>query len=62
METRKIIVLGILPAVNKQSTYTHLQDYVYSEDGISPTLTARDYKDPRRILIKNRNGELTYGQ
>lgn len=30
----------------------HLQDYIYGAGGVSPTLTARDYKDPRRILIK----------
>ena len=42
-------------AVNTQSEHIHLEDYVYSEEGLAPTLTARDYKDPRRILINEDN-------
>lgn len=54
-ETHKIIVVGIMRAVNTQSEHVHLEDYIYSEDGIAPTLTARDFKDPRRILINEEN-------
>lgn len=50
-ETHKIIVAGILRGENSLSDHIHLEDYIYSEEGVSPTLTARDYKDPRRILI-----------
>lgn len=55
METNKIIVVGVLRAANTQSEHIHLEDYIYSEDGISPTLMARDYKDPRRILVNSDN-------
>ena len=55
METNKIMVAGVLRAANTQSEHIHLEDYVYSELGLAPTLTARDYKDPRRILINEDN-------
>ena len=55
METNKIMVIGVLRAANTQSKHIHLEDYVYSELGLAPTLTARDYKDPRRILINEDN-------
>lgn len=47
----EIKVVGIIqPDIG--SGKVHLQDYVYSSGGVSPTLTARDYKDPRKILIE----------
>lgn len=46
----EINVVGVIqPEVG--SGKVHLQDYIYGSNGICPTLTARDYKDPRRILI-----------
>lgn len=54
-KTNRILVIGILRAVNTESKHIHLEDYVYSELGLAPTLTARDYKDPRRILINEDN-------
>lgn len=55
METNKIMVVGVLRAANTQSEHIHLEDYIYSEEGIAPTITARDFKDPRRILINEVN-------
>lgn len=47
----EIKVVGLMqPDVG--SGKVHLQDYVYSSGGVSPALTARDYKDPRRILVE----------
>lgn len=47
----EIIIMGLLQP-DDGSGKVHLQDYIYGAGGVSPTLTARDYKDPRRILIK----------
>ena len=45
-----IIIAGIVqPEVN--SGRVHLQDYIYDENGIAPTCTARDWKSPRAILV-----------
>lgn len=55
MKNHKIIVVGVMRAANTQSEHIHLEDYVYSEEGLAPTLTARDYKDPRRILVNEDN-------
>ena len=45
-----IIIAGIVqPEVN--SGRIHLQDYVYDSNGIAPSLTARDWRSPRAILI-----------
>ena len=45
----EIQIVGIIqPEVG--SGKVHLQDYIYNSYGIAPTLTARDVKDPRRIL------------
>ena len=55
MDTNKIIVVGVIRAEHTNSEHIHINDLVYSEEGISPTLTARDYKDPRRILINEDN-------
>ena len=51
METNKIMVVGYIRSANTQSEHIRFEDYVYSEEGVAPTLTARDWKDPRRILI-----------
>lgn len=46
----KIDIVGILsPGL---SEHIHLQDYIYNAQGICRTLTARDYKDPIRVLIE----------
>lgn len=47
-----IEVVGIVRLSGTGSDHIHLQDYVYSELGLSPTLTARDYKSPRMILVR----------
>lgn len=52
-DKNEIKVVGIIqPDVG--SGKVHLQDYVYSAGGVAPTLTARDYKDPRKILVLKR--------
>lgn len=51
MSENEIVMVGILRLNGGGSEHTHLQDMVYSEEGVAPTLTARDHKDPRRILI-----------
>ena len=54
MKNNEIITVGLMqPDVG--SGRVHLQDYVYDSEGICPTLTARDFKDPRRILIRIKN-------
>lgn len=53
----EIIMVGVVRLSGKGSEHIHLQDYVYSAEGIAPTLTARDYKDGRRILIQDKNYE-----
>ena len=46
----EIQVVGVIqPEIG--SGKVHLQDYVYNSYGCCPTLTARDYKSPRMILI-----------
>lgn len=45
-----IIIAGIVqPEVN--SGRIHLQDYIYDSNGVAPSLTARDFKSPRQILV-----------
>lgn len=44
----KTIVLGML---NPDSNYES-NNRVYSSSGISPSIRARDYKDPPKILIE----------
>jgi hypothetical protein len=55
IETSKILVVGVIRAEHTNSEHIHINDLVYSEEGLAPTLTARDYKDPRRILINGDN-------
>ena len=46
----EIQIVGVLqPEIG--SGKVHLQDYIYNSYGVAPTLTARDYKDSRRILV-----------
>lgn len=52
MNPNEIITVGLLGHTEGCSERIHLQDYVYSEIGVAPTLTARDYKDARKILIR----------
>lgn len=45
----KIIILGSLKPERKiQDNYL-----VYGGGGICPTLRARDYKDPKKVVVKN---------
>jgi len=55
IETNKIITVGYIRAEKTQSEHIHLNDCVYSEEGICRTTCARDYKDPIRILINEDN-------
>lgn len=54
-ETNKIITVGYIRAEKTNSKYIHLNDYVYSEEGVCRTLCARDWRDPIRVLIKEDN-------
>ena len=50
----EILVVGVIqPEIG--SGKVHLQDYVYYSYGCAPTLTARDWKDPRKILVIEKN-------
>lgn len=55
--SNEIITVGLLKHNEGCSEHVHLQDYVYSEIGVAPTITARDYKSPRMILIQDKNYE-----
>ena len=49
-DDNKIQIAGIIqPEVG--SGKVHLEDYIYWSGGVAPTLTARDWRDPRRILV-----------
>lgn len=48
MISQKVIVLGML---NKDSKYERT-NRVYSAFGLSPTVTARDYKDPPKVIVE----------
>ena len=50
--SNEIVTVGLLKHTEGCSEHIHLQDYVYSENGVSPTLNARDYKSPRMVLIR----------
>ena len=52
MLENKIIVIGILQPEHG-SGRIHLQDYIYDSNGIAPALTARDYKSPREVLVRD---------
>lgn len=46
----EIKIVGVIqPEIG--SGKVHLQDYIYDARGIAPTITRRDYKDARRILV-----------
>ena len=47
MDTNKIIIVANTPSPFRS------ESNVYYVNGISPTLTARDYKGPVKVLIKN---------
>lgn len=49
-KTNRVIVVGIIQPENG-SGRIHVQDYIYCENGVAPTLTARDWRSPRTILI-----------
>ena len=44
------MVVGIInPATNDKQ---HQRNWVYDENGISPTETSTQYKDPIRVLVR----------
>ena len=47
MDTNRIIVIANTPSLHNSASR------VLSEDGICPTLLARDYKGPKLIAIKS---------
>lgn len=49
MKENEIITLGMLPTITGK---IHQQSRILDVGGVSPTLTARDYKDPHRILLE----------
>lgn len=52
METNKIIILDMLPtSTGKLHSSSRIVDGV----GIAPTILARDYKDPTRVLVEVKN-------
>lgn len=55
METHKILTVGYIRAEHTNSEHIHLNDYVYSEEGVCRTTCARDWKDPIRVLINEDN-------
>lgn len=55
IETNKIITVGYIRAEKTNSEHIHLNDYVYSEEGVCRTTCARDWKDPIRVLINEGN-------
>ncbi|SCW56899.1 hypothetical protein SAMN05660484_01800 [Eubacterium ruminantium] len=56
MQESKIQILAIMQPENG-SGIVHLQDYIYGVEGIAPTITARDYKSPRLIVVlEDENG------
>lgn len=48
-DTNKIIILGVLPTSTGK---VHQFNRIIGGDGVAPTITARDYKDPIRTLVK----------
>lgn len=54
-ETHKILTVGYIRAEKTNSEHIHLNDHVYSEEGICRTTCARDWKDPIRVLINEDN-------
>lgn len=40
----------------KNNDKTHSQNFVYHWGGICPTLCAKDYKDPKRVLVVVNDG------
>lgn len=49
MNTNRIIILGILPTSTGK---VYQQSRIIGGAGVAPTITARDYKDPIRTLVK----------
>ena len=56
-ETNKLMIVGNVPPAS-QPDKIHQRNWIYDEDGICPALVATDYKDPKRILIRERNNIL----
>ena len=48
--TNQIYILGILHPEVTLGNHIHIQDYVYSSQGIMRTICTRDYKTPIRII------------
>ena len=49
--TNQIFILSVLPPKVTLGNHVHIEDYIYSTQGICRTCCARDYKDPIRIVI-----------
>lgn len=49
--TNEIFILSILPPEKTLGNHVHIEDYIYSTEGICRTCCARDYKDPIRIVV-----------
>lgn len=50
MQEPRIQILAIMQPENG-SGIVHLQDYIYGVEGVAPTITQRDYKSPRLIVV-----------
>lgn len=53
----EIIVVGEVRISGTGSGITHTGDLIISEEGICKALCAREYKDPRRVLIRRRKND-----
>lgn len=52
-DTNRLIIVGNVPPAS-QPNKIHQRNWIYDEDGISPALVATDYKDPKRVLTRER--------
>lgn len=53
INSNDLIVLGAVPQMSTDKI--HQRSWVYDIDGVAPTICATDYKDPKRILVKEIN-------
>ena len=55
MEEKRIIIVGVL-----EKTYD-ISSRIYESRGISPTISARDYKGPIKVLVYGSKSNRTDG-
>ena len=55
MEEKRIVIIGIL-----ENTYD-ISSRIYEISGISPTISARDYKGPIKVLVYGSKSNRTDG-